>query len=486
MKSKTLSLIIAQIFFIAQMAYGAISANTIFYVRTDGAETNGGGFVKGASGTNYAQQAAAQITRTDLVIGNPATTTLTSAATPFTTAEIGNIIHVTAGTNFTDGHYEITAVDGSNIATVDRAVGTAGATGGTGVVGGAKAHPDDVDDTTVLTAGNIVYIKSGTYSGQIWTPNAGSDGGNGTPIRWIGWDGSDTNTDVITDSRPVISGSGITNCLSNTGNNQNIFRNLIFRGASGIGVIADNTAQRQLYVNCRSTVNGSHGFSTAQNSIHIGCESDGNTAKGFNFSNQRSSRVLWCYAHDNSTAGIDGGNSGFEDLIGCIADTNAADGIVGGNAAAGDGAYMILNNVSYNNTNDGFEINVSSNGNIDQQIMLNNISQDNSVGYNFSGGTDITAFFDFNQWNGNTTELSNISEILQGNNNVRDSNSLMSNPGANAFNLQASSPCLEAGLDADNYSDSDLFGSSNWSIGASQNDQATGGTSSGASFFFMR
>ena len=59
----------------------ALAAASVVEVRTAGNDTNGGGFVTGASGTDFSQQDAAQCTATDLVLVT--TTTATSAITHF-------------------------------------------------------------------------------------------------------------------------------------------------------------------------------------------------------------------------------------------------------------------------------------------------------------------------------------------------------------------------------------------------------------------
>ena len=66
----------------------ALSANTVLEVRNGGSDTNGGGFVTGAAGTDWSQQDAAQYSVTDGVTAG--TTTITSATANFgTDVEIG-------------------------------------------------------------------------------------------------------------------------------------------------------------------------------------------------------------------------------------------------------------------------------------------------------------------------------------------------------------------------------------------------------------
>ena len=145
----------------------ALSAATEWEVRTTGDNSNGGGFNTASSGTDYSQQDAAQVTYTDLVIGGT-NTQLTSAANPFTSAHIGNIVNITGGTGFTAGRYEVVSVAAS-VATMDRAVGTASSTGGAGKLGGAlltisAGLSAAAGNTASSTQDAKVYVKAGTYT----------------------------------------------------------------------------------------------------------------------------------------------------------------------------------------------------------------------------------------------------------------------------------------------------------------------------------
>lgn len=139
----------------------AFASTTEWDVRTTGADDNGGGWNTAASGTDYSQQNSPQVTYTDLVIDGADNTKITSAATPFAAAHVGNIINITSGTGFTVQRVQINSV-ASNIATCDKAVGTVGSTGGNGKLGGALL----TIQTAVTSAAslNTVHIKSGTYT----------------------------------------------------------------------------------------------------------------------------------------------------------------------------------------------------------------------------------------------------------------------------------------------------------------------------------
>lgn len=170
--------------------------NPTWFVYASGASDNSGGcFDSQYSGTNYANQTSAQVTfssgNSNLLSASQNSTTLTSAGTPFTSVMAGNCIHITGGTNFVAGIYEITAYTNSSTVTLDRAPATAGAgSSGTGALGGA-----------FLTLSNWqTYEESATtsYLKGSFTPSAGivpPRGIHGQYTRVIGF--SSTITDGV-------------------------------------------------------------------------------------------------------------------------------------------------------------------------------------------------------------------------------------------------------------------------------------------------
>src|SRR3990167_9330472 len=147
---------------------------------------NGGGFKTGASGTDYSLQNAAQWTASDGT--SNVSTTFTSASMTFTSAIVGNILHLTAGTNGTVGWYEITGYTDANTITLDRNCSTGAMTNGTFYVGGALSLNSTLDDdffeeiSGANTADGVkVWFKSGTYIlGQ--TVSIAGAGGSQKPI----------------------------------------------------------------------------------------------------------------------------------------------------------------------------------------------------------------------------------------------------------------------------------------------------------------
>lgn len=135
----------------------AFAATVIWQSRPRaGNANNGGGFdpVSGTPGFDYSQQNSAQVTYTDLVIGAINTSTLTSAAHPFTAAHVGNIINITGGTGFTVQRVQVLSVT-ATVATIDVSAGTVSSTGGTGYLGGALNNAEAC--AALMVSGNTFY-----------------------------------------------------------------------------------------------------------------------------------------------------------------------------------------------------------------------------------------------------------------------------------------------------------------------------------------
>lgn len=232
------------------------SAANIFEVRSGGSSANGGGFRAGATGTDYSQQNAAQVAYTDLVIDGAVGNKLTSAATPFTSAHVGNIINITSGTGFTAGRYEILSV-ATAIATMDRIVGTIDSTGGVGNLGGALASIEDAD--AFYTAGNIIYLAGGWTHTKASTRTLTCDGsataGNVTIIGYVSG-GARSNADIAESDMPVLTSATNSVALVTLNAASRItFRNIKFthtagtRGAAIVNATA-NTVAGPTLLNC--------------------------------------------------------------------------------------------------------------------------------------------------------------------------------------------------------------------------------------------
>lgn len=165
----------------------SINATAVWRVRPLGSNTNGGGYDPGISGaaTDYSQQNAAQASGTNGVTTGT-TTFVDSTANAFTSAMVGNAMHIT-GTGQTTGWYFVTAYTSASTVTLDRSPGTG--TGATWALGGGWAdywtNPNAAGNP--LVAGNqVLVLGSGipnpasytydyTFTGS--TANAGATGG---------------------------------------------------------------------------------------------------------------------------------------------------------------------------------------------------------------------------------------------------------------------------------------------------------------------
>ncbi len=175
-----------------------------WWIRTDGADTNGGGYDSGIGGaaTNYCDQAAAQATFTVLTLA-AGTLTDTGSLGLFTAAMIGNAVNVPG-----QGYYWITARTNGNVVTVTPGTGaTTSFTTQPGKVGGALRHPEAFSTgsfgsitpgtTTSVVPGNIINLRA-SGSGSVGSPDYTQTGyvnipsGNTTDgyISWVAYNGT--------------------------------------------------------------------------------------------------------------------------------------------------------------------------------------------------------------------------------------------------------------------------------------------------------
>lgn len=153
----------------------------------------GGGFdpVSGTPGRDYTYGVyQATYDYTDIVIGTAGNEANgTSVGRPFVANDVGNILNVKSGVNFTVQRCQIMSVAGG-VATFDKGLGTAEATGGTGTLGGALASLVSVESATGIipvVAGNTVHVKKATYTASGAANYGGNDGTNVLPIKVIGY-----------------------------------------------------------------------------------------------------------------------------------------------------------------------------------------------------------------------------------------------------------------------------------------------------------
>jgi hypothetical protein len=160
----------------------------------------------GVGGTDYSQQAAAQLSLTD--IATDATgMTLTSTVGGFTSAMKNNIIFLTEG-SATEGWYRVVGVTSTNIITIDRSAG-ADKTGVTGNVGGAFLFGGTRDDDFMEggVSGNIYWVRGGTYTlGEAISSSKNGDAIYGL-MQFVGYK-TVRGDNPLGDDRPYFDNSG--------------------------------------------------------------------------------------------------------------------------------------------------------------------------------------------------------------------------------------------------------------------------------------
>lgn len=339
----------------------ALAAATVWEVRTAGNDTNGGGFVAGASGTDYSQQDAkntvgSDISTTDAVAVG--TTTITSLTANFGTSIVGNIVYFAGGTGSIAGQWrQVTARASTTSITIDTAI--AASTGMTMNIGGALASPGQLG--AIFVNNNVAYIKNGTYSitsastnvsGGCWSnSNTGRIIGYGT-IRAFGNIDTSPLLQVNVSTTTLWNGSQLVYNLNLDGNSQTAakpiangiwfncqFRNFnvsptggpVFIGCLSTGNSITIFMGSSAYY-CEAYANTASGFTPASGSV-INCLSYGNTggsSDGFTANASNSTRFLNCVAYGNGRNGFTGGESTITTFQNCIAESNTGVGFTNG------------------------------------------------------------------------------------------------------------------------------------------------------------
>ncbi len=265
---KKLILSVFLVLALASPSLAALSAATVWEYRASAtaSNVNGGGFVTGASGTDYSQQDAAQLALTDLASAGD-WLTVTSVTGGFTDAMIGNLIHITAATgSVTVGWYQILTRADTNTITVDRATGTGNWTAGTGRIGGALSLPTSAT-VAAMVAGNTAWVKYGTYDVSGASVAIGTAGTNIAQINFSGYKTTRGDNPTLTD-RPTL--SLVTRYFQPA--NYWTVSNIIF---TGTGTVVVSGFSYSTFKNCKFS--GSNAAGIAFSSIGyqvkiIGCE----------------------------------------------------------------------------------------------------------------------------------------------------------------------------------------------------------------------
>lgn len=303
----------------------ALSASTVWEVRNGGNDNNGGGFVTGASGTDFSQQDAAQDSGTNLTVDATTNTDVTPDGYVVSAADVGNLIQITAGAGFSVGFYQIVSIQGGTKWRLDRSPAATSTSGGTWAIGGAVATLDKLTNNGPVVAGNIIWIKGPTYTlTTTWTITVDGNTANG-PIVIKGY-----GTTRGDGTRPVITSS--TNSVT-----------LITTNAASF-IIFDTL---KLTHTATTRGFGISGVSTGSTYAVINCIIDG-CLIGINGDAQNDGiRVIHSLIENCIGVGLDFGLSSYV-FNSCIRN-NGGDGI---EFAANGMLYVIVNNIiTYNGAN---------------------------------------------------------------------------------------------------------------------------------------
>lgn len=424
----------------------ALSASTVWEVRTTGADTNGGGFVTGASGTDWSQQDAAQYSVTDGVTDG--STTITSATAAFGTDVVGNLMYVAGGTGSVAANwYQITVRNSATSVTVDRSTGLTAGTGVTLKIGGALLTIQRAMDN-YLVADMLTYVKAGTYNLTVAldtpapTPSA-------YRCRVIGYNATRGDNPIASDRPLIKTNSNAINALNVDAAVGWRFSYLIFDGSgSPKGVIGLNVSERfSAFTFCKVTGFSSEGFvnnygggAAISYSILFGCEVTAcggttaavDTANAGGGLNGTGILVSGCWIHDNTKSGILIGSQC--SVTGCIISSNSggsSDGVL-----INAYAVNISGNVLYGNGRDGIR-SAAAFWQIGS-LYLNNIVVNNAgYGFNASGAAAFAnaVAVDFNAYYNNTSGARN--NVTAGAHDITLTADPFTNAGAGDFSLNS-------------------------------------------------
>lgn len=387
---------------LASFAFAALpTGNTMVWeVRpTAGSDSNGGGFVTGAGGTDFSQQNSAQYTFGTLATTNGSTACgITDANHGFGPTDVGNIMQINSGTNWTPGFYEIISTFAGS-ATLDRpCASTATASSGTYHVGGAFATISQ--GNIVDTAGNIIWVKaSGTLSVSTALQVTGVH--TSLPTQFLGYTSTRGDNGRVTWTMTANS----TDIIIAEGSQGYTFKNFNFTTsagtvAAGVEASASNgnvPSGTWWFDNCKWTgftdaVLGFWNSNQSFSNITIS-NSEITTSTSHAVYNTGATVLLGDYIHDNTGDGFryaagasnargptiaaysifyNNGGNGLTNPIGTLASGNNQDPFIW---------FILINNDISNNTGDG--VNVTG-GAQSIQAWNNIITSNGGYGINFT------------------------------------------------------------------------------------------------------
>lgn len=401
--------------------YAAINANlAVWEVRpTNGSDNNGACFISGSAGTDFSQQNSPQQVYTDLVAASG--TTITSAARPFTSVDVGNCINITSGTGWTTGRYSILSV-ASNVATMDRTIATGGSTGGHGNFGGAMQNYSSLPGlgSTYSLTKTTAYVKAEATI----TISARPDFQNGDYLTIIGYTTTRTDGGQVT----LTTSNGTDTLTFFRGTGDLVFSNVKFTDTSGTrhtGLGYLNTMNHLVVSNCtfdgnNIAISDSSG-NTVSHGIIRGVEIKNQAAAGINIHVVSGLLIENSYIHDNVGNGLDiVATSSISMNVFIFRSVFRANAIgvksIYDGAISNNSALFIFNSIFASNTSDGLKhVGTGTNFNVVTHLVNNVFYSNGGYGVNIASGfTTYDTYGGNNAFGANTTAARNNYPTLTG------------------------------------------------------------------------
>lgn len=387
------------LFLNSSLTLAALPATGVYELRTTATSgnVNGCGFSSARGGTDYTLQNAAQLTNTDGTAAG--TTTFTSLGSTFTSQMVGNYLHITASTGLTVGWYEITTFTDANNVVLDRTPGTGTAT--TFYVGGACSLNSTLDDDLFETgiAGNIFYLKNGTFSlGE--TVTIAAAGATTNHIKMTGY--NSTRTDApLGSTQPKISATTTTFSFGV----QWTVSNITFTGTAAPVVQSANSDKYYYnkFVNSSTTADRAALELSGGDPIEVvQCEAIAYNGAATQYGGGGNTIIINSYLHD-SKYGHNHTGASAQYFMGNLVVDNYNTGYRSSNAAKI--TDIVRNNTFYGAENKLGVCSSWANGAIRQHIF-NNIFYGCTTGLSY-GSTTNSAFGDYNTFSNNTANTAN-------------------------------------------------------------------------------
>jgi hypothetical protein len=286
-----------------------------------------------------------------------------------------------------------------------------------------------------VAAGDLIYIQSEADFDETLTITA--SGGNGTPIKWVGYNTTPGDTPAQADHWTIATTN--TNGIDTATFDGNQFENITVKDTADDCVTGGNGSDTNRFYNFRFTNCGGDGDGGGDPSTTFwNGEIDNTTGRGIDRNNNGTVTIRSVYIHDTGDDCYFGESSNDNaNVYNSVCDTASGSGF------EIDGKFNVfIGNTVYNVTgaiSDGFDATNTSQAS--PFLYYNNVVL-TAGRYCFKGGTGNT-MFDYNAYSGCAT--SDLSGFTAGSNDVTSAPVFTDAPGGD-FTLATGSPLLGAGF----------------------------------------